>query len=144
NIANGEQVSVDYTTVQGTALDGNDFTPTSGTLTFDSANTTFNINVPITNDNTIEPSEAFTVVLSNVQSNLGVGIVGTDTANGNINDDDLTGTDGISFVNTNVTVTEGVGVQAVFEVRLSGDFQDGFDVAFETAFGTATATDITP
>jgi gliding motility-associated-like protein len=67
--------------------------------------------------------------------------INTPQANGTILDDDLMVTDGISFVNTDVEVTEGVGVTATFEVALTGNFQDAFDVSFETAFGTATDTD---
>ena len=140
-----ENVSVDYSTNNGTAIDGTDITAQSGTITFTQTLKSFDIDVPIINDLIIESQEAFTVVLSNVVSNLGIGFTNgqpTNTANGTINDDDASAENGISFVNTNVEVSEGVGVTATFEVALTGNFQDAFDVAFETAFGTATVTDL--
>ena len=140
-----ENVTVDYSTNNGTAIDGTDITAQSGTITFTQTVKSFDIDVPIINDLIIESQEAFTVVLSNVVSNLGIGFTNgqpTNTANGTINDDDASAENGISFVNTNVEVSEGVGVTATFEVALTGNFQDAFDVAFETAFGTATVTDL--
>ncbi|UOY07489.1 gliding motility-associated C-terminal domain-containing protein [Muricauda sp. SCSIO 64092] len=98
--------------------------------------------VDILNDDIIEPAEGYFVDLLGTTNPLVA--INTPQATGTILDDDLDPTDGLDFVATDVTVTEGAGVTATFEVRLSGDFQDAFDVAFETAFGTATATDLVP
>ncbi len=60
-------VSVDYATADGDAVAGSDYTAASGTLTWPdglSGNLTFSI--AITDDATVEPSESFTVTLSNV------------------------------------------------------------------------------
>ncbi len=87
-----ENVTVDYTTIEGSALNPNDFVTTTGTLTFTPTVSSLEIQVPITDDNVIEPQEAFTIELSNVQSNIGIGFVdgnATNTANGTINDDDM-------------------------------------------------------
>lgn len=76
-------MSVNYTTQNGTAVAGNDFTTTSGTLNWangDTANKT--ITVPILNDGTMTP-EAFTVVLSAPGGSTGafIGFPGTATVN---------------------------------------------------------------
>ena len=66
--------SVDYATVNGTAAAGADYPATNGTLTFAAGvlgNQT--ISIPITDDNTAEVAETFTLTLSNVSgATLGV------------------------------------------------------------------------
>ena len=80
--------TVDYATSNGTALAGQDYTATSGTLTFAGTGGEFkNIAVPITNDTTVEQSEDFTVTLSNV-SNILVSL-GDATGIGTIVDDEV-------------------------------------------------------
>ncbi len=66
------QVTVDYTTVDGTAAAGSDFTAQSDTLTFAIGETSKQITIPILSDNYDEgSSEDFTVQLSNeVNANL--------------------------------------------------------------------------
>ena len=102
--------------------------------------TSFDIDVPITDDSVIEPTEAFTVTLSNVQSNIGVGILGPDTANGTINDDDATGS-GVAFDATSVTVREGTDAFARFTVSFNGAIQPGQDVTVDYGTNDGTATD---
>jgi hypothetical protein len=59
--------SVDYATSDGTAVAGTDYPATSGTLTFaDGVSGNQTISIPITDDDTAEVAEAFTVTLSNV------------------------------------------------------------------------------
>ncbi|MGB5435859.1 MAG: Calx-beta domain-containing protein, partial [Maribacter sp.] len=85
-----ENVTVDYTTNEGTAFNPSDFVTTTGTLEFTPTVNSLDIQVPITDDAVIEPTEAFTVVLSNINSNMGIGFVdgnSTNTANGTILDD---------------------------------------------------------
>ena len=87
-----ENVTVEYTTIEGSALNPGDFVTTTGTLTFTPTVNSLEIQVPITDDNVIEPTEGFTVELSNIQSNIGIGFVDgntTNTADGTINDDDM-------------------------------------------------------
>ena len=66
--------SVDYATSDGTAVAGTDYPATSGTLTFaDGVSGNQTISIPITDDNTREVAETFTVTLSNVSgATLGV------------------------------------------------------------------------
>ena len=60
-------VSVDYATADGTAVAGTDYPATNGTLTYaDGVSGNQTISIPITDDNTVEGSESFTVTLSNV------------------------------------------------------------------------------
>jgi choice-of-anchor B domain-containing protein len=60
-------VSVDYTTVEGTATAGSDFTATSGTLTWAAGDQIDkNIVIPITDDAAQEGGEQFLVQLSNL------------------------------------------------------------------------------
>ncbi|WP_425237998.1 Calx-beta domain-containing protein [Ulvibacterium sp.] len=134
-------VSVDYATIDGSATDGSDFTAQTGTITFTPTSKSFDIDVPILDDSVIEPQEAFSVQLSNIVSNLGIGFVdgqATNSANGNINDDDAVPGTGISFASTNVTVTEGTDAFARFTVNLNGDIAGNVSVDYATIDGSAT------
>ena len=57
-------VSVDYATTAGTAIDGADFSATSGTLLFEEGVRTRSFSVPILGDTTTEKSETIKVALS--------------------------------------------------------------------------------
>lgn len=52
-------IAVDYTTQNGTAVAGSDYTAVSGTLYFRSGETSKTINIPINNDGATEPNETF-------------------------------------------------------------------------------------
>jgi hypothetical protein len=66
-------LTVDYSTVDGTATAGQDYTSTSGTLSFLSGETSKTIQIPILDDATTEPDERFTVELRNTLSMESVG-----------------------------------------------------------------------
>jgi hypothetical protein len=85
-----EAVSVNYTTVDGTAtVADNDYIATSGTLTFAPGVTSQIINVTVVGDQILEGTERFTVTLSNptgggttIANGVGTGIIGDDDGNG--------------------------------------------------------------
>ena len=58
-------VTVDYTTVDGSALAGDDFIADSGSLTFAAGETSKNITVTLIDDATLENNESFSVALAN-------------------------------------------------------------------------------
>ena len=60
----GREVRVDFTTVDGTATAGSDYTLTNGTLTFNPGETSQEISVPILNDDIVETDETVLVNLS--------------------------------------------------------------------------------
>jgi uncharacterized repeat protein (TIGR01451 family) len=66
-----DALSVDWITSNGSALAISDYLTSSGTLTFpagSTSGTTLTITIPITDDNVMEPTEAFNVTLSNIVS----------------------------------------------------------------------------
>ncbi|MFM1769214.1 MAG: hypothetical protein RJA22_1743 [Verrucomicrobiota bacterium] len=65
--------SVGYTTVNGTALAGADYTATSGTLSFAANQATKTLSVPLLADPNAETGETFTVVLQNPQGGVQLG-----------------------------------------------------------------------
>ncbi len=70
-------VTVNYSTHDGTALAGSDYTATSGTLTFGLGQTAQNITVPIAGRSGAQPARTFTVTLSS-PTNATV-VIGTGT-----------------------------------------------------------------
>ena len=78
--ASSQAITVQYTTANGTATAGSDYTSTSGTLTFNAGITSQVINIPILNDSINEPNEAFTLTLSSpTNANLGATTTATTT-----------------------------------------------------------------
>src|SRR5262249_41370021 len=65
--------SVDYTTSDGTATAGNQYTTTTGTLSFDQGVTRQTITVPLTPNNVAEGDKTFNITLSNPQGGLALG-----------------------------------------------------------------------
>ena len=61
----GRTITLDYTTANSTAVSGRDYTGVAGTLTFAPGTTTQPIAVPVVGDVHVEPTEVFTVTLSN-------------------------------------------------------------------------------
>jgi hypothetical protein len=83
---------VEYSSVDGTAtVAGNDYTATSGTLTFAANTTQAMITVAVIGDDDDVDDEDFSVVLSNPSGFSGSYIIalGTDTGTGTILDDDV-------------------------------------------------------
>ena len=78
------RVTVDYATSDGTAVAGEDYTATSGTLTFAPGETAKTVSVPLLDDAIDEGKETFTLTLSNAE---GARIVDGE-ATGTIKNDD--------------------------------------------------------
>ena len=64
NPASDDGVSVDYTTANGTATAGEDYTATSGTITFTAGETTKTIQVPVSDDTIDDDNETLTLTLT--------------------------------------------------------------------------------
>ena len=144
-------VSVDYACADGTAVDGSDYTGTSGRLTWGngvSGNRT--ISIPITDDDTAEATESFTVTLSGVSaailgenSSATVNIVDNDVAavkaSGSVTALNGLTIDGIHY-NTNTAIVSIDGLPATASDLKLGQFVvlEG-DVNFSDATGTAAA-----
>ena len=130
--ASGRTVTVNYTTVPGTATTPADFTTTSGALSFPAGTTSRTITVPVAGDLLDEGNDTFTVGLSgaiNATIAAGGGV-------GTITDNDPTPTIAI----TNVSATEGNSgtVNAVLTVSLSAASGRAVTVNYATGDGTAT------
>ena len=64
-------VSVDYSTTDDTALAGSDYTPATGTLTGAAGDPSEkNLEILVTDDDAVEPSERFTISLANATGGL--------------------------------------------------------------------------
>ncbi len=89
--ASNTAASVDYSTANGTAIAGSDYSATSGTLTWAAGDpeSIKAIEIPITDDQDDENNESFTVSLSNVTG--GIGLARGRTATVTIVDNDTTG-----------------------------------------------------
>ena len=84
--ASATPVTVAYTTADGTAKAGSDYTASSGTVTFPAGVTTQQVNVAVIGDATVETDETFSLTLSApqgaklAQSSVSVAIVNDDAA----------------------------------------------------------------
>ena len=118
--AAGEEVTVDYATSNGTATAGQDYTSTTGTLTFAASSVASQtISVPVADDAVDEEEEeTFTLTLSNVQGASLSGGGSTLAATGTITDDDDPAVTA-SFKQANYSVVEGSTVEVT--VTLSAD-----------------------
>jgi len=127
-------VSVNYTTVAGTAQPPGDYTTTSGTLNWAAGvGGVRPITIPITNDVVTESPESFTVHFSNATA--GVLLPNAD-ATVNIADDDDPGD--ISMSLSTVSVSETAATLSITATRSTGS-SGAVSVNYATANGTATA-----
>ena len=78
------EVTVDYATRDGTAVAGEDYTATQGTLRFAAGQTEKTVPVPVLDDAIDEGSETFTLTLTNARG----AAIGDGTATGTIENDD--------------------------------------------------------
>ncbi len=135
-LPSSDTATVVYSTVDGTAIAGQDYTAQTGTLTFDAANTVRYVTVPVINDTIDEPDETFSLVLSSPQGAK----ISASAATGTILDDDNPPSVSVS----GGSASEGDGV--VFNISLSSISGKTVTVAYATT-GTGTATsglDYTP
>ena len=126
-------VTVDYTTVTGTATAGSDYTTSSGTVTFDPGDTEATIAVAVLGDTLDEDDETFSVVLS---APVGA-VVGDGTAIVTITDDDPL--PALSIGDVTVNELTGSPAQAGFVVTLSLASGRAVQVTLQTVDVTATS-----
>jgi hypothetical protein len=74
-------VTVDFTTADGTAAAGVDYTATTGTVTFAASQVTKTITIPLRTEVGAQPIKSFSVILSNPGSNGTLGARTTATVN---------------------------------------------------------------
>jgi hypothetical protein len=136
NMASTAPVTVSYTTADSSAKAPGDYTPVSGTLTFDPGETSKSVAVPVVGDQVAENAEKLSVKLS---APVGA-TLGDATAFVNILDDDAP----ITYTVSDVWVTEGNSgtTNANFTVALSAPVPSGqtVQVTVATVDGSAKAS----
>ena len=133
--ASGRTVTVEYATADGTAMDGSDYTRTSGTLTFLPGTTTATVEVTILDDSENEEAETLMVTLSGAANAQFAGGGQTQPATGRIEDDDAPPALSIG----DGSVTEAAGASIGFTVNLDPASGRTVTVDYATADVTATA-----
>lgn len=131
-------VSVLYATANGTAIAGQDYTATNGTLSWADGETGAKaFSVPLINDAIFENNEAFTVSLSNPTNGLSLGAVTSSTVT--LTSDDAQPLPGsVALAQATYTVSE-TGGSLLVSVSRSGGSTGAVSVAYSTVNGTATA-----
>ncbi|HEY6228836.1 MAG TPA: Calx-beta domain-containing protein, partial [Verrucomicrobiae bacterium] len=127
-------ISVDYTTVDGTALNGEDYTKVSGTLTWNNQDISLRtIRIPIVDNGVVEPDEQFSLQLSNPSA---PGIIGNLHANPvvTIKDNDFYGDFAFSVADY---YADENGANAVIQVIRRNGSADTVSVDYATSAGTA-------
>ena len=127
------EVTVQYDTVDGTALDGEDYTAASGILTFADGETSKTIVVTLLPDVDDETDEDFSVVLSNATAGAALA---ADTAVVTILDDDvpLPGTLAISPIAPSIDES---ATDITLTVTRTGGSDGEVTVQYDTVDGTA-------
>jgi chitinase len=131
-------VTVTYSTSNGTATAGSDYTAvTGGTVTIPAGQTTGVIPITILGDTTFEPDETLTVTLTGVTN----AVLGTPSAaTGTIQNDDSNVTATFSISNTSsLEGSSSTPVKLNFSVQLSAAATQAVTVNYATSNGTATA-----
>jgi hypothetical protein len=132
NPVSSQVITAQFTTANGTATAGQDYTATSGTVTFQHGVASSTITVPILGDTTLEPDETFTVTLT---TPAGGATIGRATATGTIKNDDHAPTFGIA--DTSVVEGNSGTTPATFTVTLDPASTQVTTVDFTTVSGTA-------
>lgn len=130
--------TVNYSTVDGTAIGGVDYQPVSGSLTWaGTAGETKLISVTINNDVLIEPDKTFSLELSGISGAI-VNIANISLTSGTAT---IENNDGASLRINDVTLAEGDNGTTTFTFDLTIDkaVSGGFSVDYTTSDGTATA-----
>ncbi|XP_035219524.1 adhesion G-protein coupled receptor V1-like [Stegodyphus dumicola] len=141
------KLTVEYTTVDGTARVHTDYLPASGLLVFQDGEILRTITVIIVNDNILEPNESFHVKLSNTMNAVGVtdpGLLGSavSTLIEIVDDDFKAGY--IEMGKPSITVPESTG-QIILPVVRRGGSNGKLTVEYTTVDGSASAqTDYVP
>jgi large repetitive protein len=126
-------VTVNWSTANGSAIAPADYVADSGVVTFNPGEVSKQIVVLVAGDIAVEPSETYSVNLSNPTNAT---IAGSGFGLGTITDDD---TRTISIGNATVTEGNAGTVNAVFTVTLSASSGNTITVSYATADGTAIA-----
>jgi hypothetical protein len=135
-------VTIFYTTGGGSATANQDYTPVSGTLTFENGVNSRTINVPIGDDGDEESDETVGLALSNPTGGASLGSPSTATLT--IVDDDIPGQPGaFRYSQSNFAASEGAGAATITVQRTGGTTGD-VTVRFTTSDGSAGSSDYTP
>jgi hypothetical protein len=125
-------VTVKATTVNGTAMSGDDYASVNKTLTFEPGETQKTVALSFVDDAEIEGAETLTLKLSNL---TGLAVRGANEGVGTIN-----ASDAVTVSVNDVSVDESAGT-ATFTVRLSGPASGVVTVKATTVNGTAMSGD---
>lgn len=130
------EVSVNYSTSNGSAISGSDYAGSSGTLTFAPEESYKTIAIPIVNDLVVEGEESFEVTLSDPTNEATLGSITTATVT--IEDDDIAPASELQFNASSYFVIEETG-WATLKVVRTGSTSEAVSVQYNTLSGTATA-----
>ena len=130
--AAGAAFTVNYTTSNGTALAGTNYTATSGSLSFPSGVTSSSFSVPTIADGVYTPSLTMTATLSSASSGA---VIGTASATGTILNTDAQPISNIAIASASANE----GAPLSFVVTRSGNTSSAVSVGYATANGSAIA-----
>ena len=138
-------VTVDYTTLDGSAVAGQDYEAKSGQISFAPLETTKEIVVPVLNDSVSESPEAFSVQLSNATLNGQALTIADASGTGNIVDDDaVVILPALSIADAQATEGQGLSFVVLLDKADATDITATYTISFGTGAGQAAANDLAP
>lgn len=136
SVASGKPITVNYTTANGTAAAGSDYTATTGTVTIPAGSMSADFTIPVIDDLVEDRDETFTVTITTPSGGNASVASGQGTATATIFDDESVK---ISVLDTTVYERIGTINQASFTVELEVPVNRAINLTYRTANGTATA-----